>query len=434
MNEPGQAASAQPLAIIGFRSWLAKRYLTVDGLNRAWVKNYLSFDQVTPDGDQNSWNKSETIDWMTFWRGYQTEQLEWLAQQVRMHDAQHPLHLNPHALVGNLALISDDLPSWRSFLETLGCSIHPAWHFGLLKRDEYALGVSYVNDLVEGSIEPKRHWVTELQGGTNIASGIEPMTRAADEALSQWVWTSVGTGADRILFWLLNARSGGGEAGEWSLLDFQQRPSLRLQTASKIAEVLEANRSFFDKSTPVRPDVTLVLSLETMTLEANFAHSDEPGRDRNAQVLETLGLYQALAESGVPPRIKHFDDVPWDQPEAGHRTVILPDVRALSLEQLDKLEKFVRNGNTLIVTGLTGLYDPYVKAWPLAGFPLARVTGAELKEVLIPAAPQIDWDHAGASLPASLWLARSTLSMPSRLRFGTERRRPQFAMCRVAAR
>ena len=33
------------------------------------------------------------------------------------------------------------------------------------------------------------------------------------------------------------------------------------------------------------------------------------------------------------------------------------------------------------VTGLTGFYDPHAKAWPLAGFPLQRVTGAAWKEV-----------------------------------------------------
>jgi beta-galactosidase len=106
----------------------------------------------------------------------------------------------------------------------------------------------------------------------------------------------------------------------------------------------------------------------------------------------------------VPPRIKHFDDVAWSQVEAGHRTVILPDVRALSSEQIDKLNTFVHNGNTLIVTGLTGFYDPYGKAWPLAGFPLAKITGAELKEVLLPTAPQIEWSNAEPSLPAHLWL------------------------------
>ncbi len=403
MNEPGQAASPQPLAITGFRSWLSHRYKTVDGLNLAWGKNYSSCQQATPDEEPNSWNKTVSIDWMTFWRGYQTQQLEWLAQQVRINDAKHPLHMNPHSLVGNLAKSSDDLPSWRSFLDTLGCSIHPAWHFGLLNPDEYALGVSYVNDLVDGSIEPKRHWVTELQGGTNIASGTRPIDPTADD-VAQWVWTSLGAGADRILFWLLNARTSGVEAGEWSLLDFQQQPSARLRTASQIAQILENNKDFFDGSQAVRPDVTLVLSLETMTLEDNLAHSADPARDRNAQVLETLGLYRALAESGVPPRIKHFDDVAWSQAEPAHRTVILPDVRALSTEQIDQLNAFVHNGNTLIVTGLTGFYDPYGKAWPLAGFPLAKITGAELKEVLLPTAPQIEWNNAEPSLPAHLWL------------------------------
>jgi beta-galactosidase len=218
------------------------------------------------------------------------------------------------------------------------------------------------------------------------------------------VWTSLGAGADRILFWLLNARTSGVEAGEWSLLDFQQQPSARLRTASQIAQILENNKDFFDGSQAVRPDVTLVLSLETMTLEDNLAHSADPARDRNAQVLETLGLYRALAESGVPPRIKHFDDVAWSQAEPAHRTVILPDVRALSTEQIDQLNAFVHNGNTLIVTGLTGFYDPYGKAWPLAGFPLAEITGAELKEVLLPTAPQIEWNNAEPSLPAHLWL------------------------------
>jgi len=403
MNEPGQVASAQPLAVTEFRSWVAKRYSSIDALNDAWGTNYDSFERVVPEAEKNTWNKTNAIDWTTFWRSYQTEQLAWLAEQVRLHDPHHPLHLNPHALVGNLARLSDDIPSWRPFLDTLGCSIHPSWHFGLLRRDQYALGVSYVNDLVDGGIEPKRHWVTELQGGTNIASGMAPMDPTADQ-VAQWVWTSLGAGADRILFWLLNARSGGTEAGEWSMLDFQQMPSARLQAASKIAGVIEDHKDFFADSQAIRPDVTLVLSLETMTLESEFDNSDNPGRDQNAQVLETLGIYQALADSGVPPRIKHFGDVDWNRQQTAPRTVILPDVRALSMEQVDQLSAFVHNGNTLILTGLTGFYDPYAKAWPLAGFPLAKVTGAELKEALLPDAPQIVLKTGAPSLPIRLWL------------------------------
>ena len=39
----------------------------------------------------------------------------------------------------------------RGFLDSLGASIHPSWHFGLLARGQFALGVSYVCDLVRGA-------------------------------------------------------------------------------------------------------------------------------------------------------------------------------------------------------------------------------------------------------------------------------------------
>ena len=53
--------------------------------------------------------------------------------------------------------------------------------------------------------------------------------------IAQWTWTSIGSGADRVIFWLLNARREGVEAGERSLLDFQQQPSARLTIATERA-------------------------------------------------------------------------------------------------------------------------------------------------------------------------------------------------------
>ena len=379
VNEPGQAPAPDPLAIASYREWLPKQYKTIYDLNLAWGSNWATFQQVSVEPGSGSWNKNSSTDWMTFWRGYQTQELGWLAAQVRSIDPKHPLHLNPHAVVGNLAALSDDLPSWRPFLDTLGCSIHPAWHFGLLSRDRYALGVSYVNSLVRGAIEPKPYWVTELQGGNNIYSSTRPMDPTPDD-IAQWLWTSITSGADRVIFWLLNARRAGVEAGEWSLLDFQQQRSARLQTASSIAKILKEKEAFFATAKPVKSGVTLIVSLETMTLEAQYADSDYPGRDKNAEILETLGFYEALSQVGIPPEIKHFGDYDW-RAKSARRVAILPDVRAVTQSQVEDLEAFVENGNILIISGLTGFYDPHALAWPLVGFPLGRVTGAEWKEV-----------------------------------------------------
>lgn len=406
VNEPGQTPTMDAAALVAFRPWLARKYGTIAKLNDAWGTSYSGFDRVMPPHSGEAWNRNPLLDWGTFWEKYQTAQLRWLAEQVRRTDSVHPLHVNPAGLLNNLAGVSDDLPAWRSFLSTLGCSIHPAWHFGLLQRDQYALGVSYINDLIRGAIEPKPYWVTELQGGNNIYSGLKPMNPTAAD-IAQWVWTSVGAGADRVIFWLLNARRAGVEAGEWSLLDFEQHPSARLTTASQIAHIIDAHQNFFAGSRPALPPVTVILSLRSMTFEEAFHDPDDPARERDAHILSALGFYEALSEIGPPPRLKYFDDYDWTRRTPTPRIAILPDVRELTTQQIHSLSAFVANGNTLFISGLTGFYGPHALAWPLAGYPLAKVTGGDLKEVeLIGTVPLIQLSHPpGTTLPSRFWIS-----------------------------
>jgi beta-galactosidase len=415
VNEPGQRPAATPLAVAAFRTWAAKNFGTVAAMNEIWGTRFTDFSSVEPTSEERVWNHNRELDWRTFWESFQTQQLKVLADEVRKSDAVHPLHLNPAGISGNFADGSDDLPAWRSFLDTLGCSIHPAWHFGLFPRDRYALGVSYTNDLVRGSAEPKPYWVTELQGGNNIYSGTAPMEPTADD-IAQWTWTSLGAGADRVIYWLLNARREGVEAGEWSMLDFAQKPSDRLATAARIAGIVEREHSFFAGAKPLSSAVTVIVSLQTMTFEEVFHQEDDPAfhrkedpaRGSNAHFLEAAGFYEALASVGEPPNVKQFDDYDWNAVTPERRIAVLPDMREMSASQIDSVESFVKHGNIVLISGLSGFYGPYAKAWPLAGFPLAKVTGALLKEVhLRSVEPAISLDPSHP-LPARLWISTVT--------------------------
>jgi beta-galactosidase len=406
MNEPGQAPAADPLAVARFRDWLKAKYGTIGRLNAAWLTAFPSFDAIAYDERwaEGGWTWPVAfVDWHAFWREHLRWHLEWVAGQVRRLDPVHPLHVNPHALVDNLSGTSSDLSSWMPFLDSLGASIHPGWHFGMLGRDQYALGVSYVCDLVRNAAAPKPFWVTELQGGNNLYSASRPINPTPAD-IAQWTWTAIGSGAERVVYWLLNARRQGGEAAEWSLLDFQQRPSERLREATVIARTLREHAAVFAGARPLAPRVSVILSLDTMTLQDNYQWNDLPGRDRHAHLMEALGVYQALSETGVPAAVEFIHHYDWEGPSAAPRIAILPHASALSAEQARRLEVFVRNGNTLLVTGLSGLFDPDANAWPLGRSPLETVLGGRMKEVrLVGGATEQKLDQPALVLPYHLW-------------------------------
>ena len=130
VNEPGQGPDANPLAVESFRGWLKEKYGSVAGLNRAWATAYADFSEVAY---QANWSggpffspAAPFLDWLTFWRAHLARELQWIADQVRQADTVHPTHVNPHALIGNLAALSLDLPAWRGCLDSYGASCHPS--------------------------------------------------------------------------------------------------------------------------------------------------------------------------------------------------------------------------------------------------------------------------------------------------------------------
>ncbi len=382
-NEPGQSPTYDELAMERFKMWLKKKYKTIDELNGSWITNFISFDNIeyhcSWDGLSGFYSPEPYHDWIIFWRDHLTWFMRWITDQIRKDDTVHSVHVNPHAVFDILPRY--DLPAWRSFLSSLGASIHPSWHFNILKKEQYALGVSAVCQIIKGAIEPKPFWISELQGGNNIFSGLNPLYPDPDD-IAQWVWTGIGSGAEKVIFWCLNARRTGNEAGEWSMLDYQGNPSERLNEAAQIALILEKHKEFFANAKPVLSSVTIIISPETMLVEARQDHfSDIPGRKSNAHVLSTIAFYETLSELGVSPRIKQANDFNWHDDESMNQVAILPNMTCIPSNLVNEIETFVSNGNKCIITGLTGYFDEFENNVIQTGFPLQNLAGGTIKDI-----------------------------------------------------
>jgi hypothetical protein len=100
------------------------------------------------------------------------------------------------------------------------------------------------------------------------------------------------------------------------------------------------------------------------------------GGDHYANKVEdhALGWYQALIESRIPFEMVHDHNL-----DAAHlapyRTIILPNIAALSDAQCDQLRAFVKNGGSLIATHETSLFDEL--GAPRKNFALADLFAVE---------------------------------------------------------
>jgi hypothetical protein len=71
-----------------------------------------------------------------------------------------------------------------------------------------------------------------------------------------------------------------------------------------------------------------------------------------------LGFYQALVEARIPFEMVHDGLLDADR-LAAYRTLILPNIAALSTSQCDQLRQFVQRGGNLVATYETSLYDEW---------------------------------------------------------------------------
>ena len=100
------------------------------------------------------------------------------------------------------------------------------------------------------------------------------------------------------------------------------------------------------RNTKSLADVAIVYSQQSA---AYYGHSVED---------HALGYYQALVEARIPFDMVH--DLLLDEDHlARYRTLILPNIAALSERQCKQLTDYVRNGGSLVATHETSLYDEW---------------------------------------------------------------------------
>ena len=335
---------------------------------------------------------------------YNTTYLESIAERIRAIDAVHDIHVNNHQIFRNAA--EYDFPAWRRFLTSLGASAHPSWHFGYFDRSRYGVAMAANCDIIRSGAGEIPWWITELQAGNNTYSAFNAFCPTPAE-LVRWMWTGLGNGAKGVIFWTLNPRSVGGEAGEWALLDMQGGLSERTLAAKGVASALQENTSLFSEAAPLDSPVSVLYSRESLWAEkqVQLGNPDDPayeGRHEGGVMKSAVAMYEALMGLGIKPLLGEMSEYDWNRDSYKGRCIILAGQVCVPSCYYAPLRDFVAKGGKLIVEGLSFYYDEYMHDVFGLGFPLAGVFGGTLKEAFCTPGDR-EMKFGSRNLPVHLW-------------------------------
>ncbi|MFN2438650.1 MAG: beta-galactosidase trimerization domain-containing protein, partial [Chitinophagaceae bacterium] len=334
---------------------------------------------------------------------YNTWFLKWLTDEIHKHDPGSPVHVNNHAMFQLAA--EYNFPEWRKFLTSLGGSAHASWHFGYFNRDQYAMAMSANSEIVRSGAGNIPWLMTELQGGTTTYSGYFPMTPTKEE-ISQWLWTSIGTESKGAIFWCLNARASGIEAGEWAMLDFQNNPSDRMQAAAAVANIINKNASLFADAKVAESGLNILYIREAMWVEKKLQAGNTfiEGRSVGGVMKSALAYFEALSEMGLQTNFKEIGEFDFSKSDYTRSTIILAHQISIPSRYWQNLYDFVSKGGKIIIDGLSGYYDENALCIMSTGFPLEKLYGGNISEYnMVDNLFNVTLTAPNLVLPAHLW-------------------------------
>ncbi|MEM6312781.1 MAG: alpha-amylase family protein [Planctomycetota bacterium] len=390
-NEPsvGEPDWNEPGVLPAFHAYLAEQYGDVASYNRVAYRQLDALDDWRPivgcDGPMLSTH--EQIDVIRFRRRTLLHRLRDDVALIRSIDDAHPIHVNPAGLADLNIDTAQDIFAEAEHVDFMGCSAHPVWHAARLPRERWPAAIGKTCALArDASRRACYFWVTEMQAGPAASSGFTfDGPTAAD--LRVWMAKALGRGAAANVFWCLNARDRGGEAGEWSLLDQRGEPSARLVEVRRFAERLCPHRALLDTLVPAKPTVRILRSEASNALAhalgKGVASLDNPrGRQRCADAV--TGAFLLLDDLGIDAGFVGESALADDPIAAldGARVLVLADACALTDTLFDTLRRAAAHGVTVIADGMTGFADDngflQRDRWPVLG----EVFGATVADFL----------------------------------------------------
>jgi beta-galactosidase len=363
----GDMLDYNPHAVRAFKRWLEEKYDgDLDRLNRAWNRNYRSFDEAEVPLTRNTFN--DVVDWRMFFVDTLGRHVQRRFEVAEAADGgKHPLMCH-HVFVQGFPVTSTANDPWN--VGRFG-DLH-----GITQMDD-----PMMCDVLRSCARDKPIISAEMLMLMGYTLDL-PKAISADD-VKRNVFTGIAAGLKGFLFWQFRPETLGREAPTWGLAHLDGSSTPWLEAFAEVGRVLQRNADFVLDAKPRDAEVAILYSPPNQV----FAWAST-GNEKNATDA-VLGAHAALYERNHVVDIIHPSEI-----EAGlldrYRVLVAPFPYWLSAAVAERLRAWVDAGGTLIG-------EAYFAGWDVEegrhhttvpGYGLHEVFGVRQKNAVPP-------DHGG---------------------------------------
>ena len=335
-----------------FRTWLQKRYGTLDALNDAWGaifwnQTYTDWAQahLTRPTPSDSPNPHQALDEKRFISDSAIAYARLQAEAIREHDRTHFVttngifgHLDSHQLTDEALdfIAYDSYPNFATLWSDTG-------------EDALADRASGMSLSKARDISP-RFCVMEQQSGPGgwVNRMAQPSPKPGQMRL--WTWQSIAHGADMALYFRWRTAAFGTEIYWHGINDYHNQPNRRCAEATQVGQELAAVGSQIVGST-YRAEIALLRDYDNeWDGELDTWHG--PYTEQSA-----FQWYKALQTSHIPVDMLSLRPDTTGDDLARYRCLVYPHPAILTEETAALLKEYAAQGGTVIFGCRTGYKD-----------------------------------------------------------------------------
>ncbi|MBZ5586257.1 MAG: beta-galactosidase [Acidobacteriia bacterium] len=392
-------------SVARFRAWLRKKYPSLDALNAAWYRRYISWDEVEPNRMSTILSYRDFIDWKEFIADKLGADLRDRYEAVK--------RVNPRAVAtshaAGIGLFSSPLwwegqsDDWTMTdqVDYYGTSFYPK-HSSFVDRDPQWRGALLDFTRSFGFAGNGRgFWIGEMQAGFGtIALNVSPTVTPQD--LRIWTWSALARGAKAINYYAWYPMSTGYESGGFGMIQLDGALTERSRVAGAIARVVDRNQKLFLDARPPQAEAAIVynpLSYFVGGRQRETSYGGPQGEVNGIERDSMLGIYRALFATNVPLDFVHINRLSAETLK-GYKLLFLPYPLMIPAASAAVLKDYVRNGGALVAEARLGWNDEKGSASPaIPGMGLDEVMGCRETDVQTGPSGRTTLKWTGESLP-----------------------------------